>query len=60
MPRYRVEVWEVQSYFIAVEAEHLQAAEDEVQRIVQDMSPEAYGCEYGDKWLDVMEAEVKT
>lgn len=58
--KYKVEVWEVQSYFIEVEAAHLQAAEDEANRIMQDMSPEAYGCEYGDKWLDVMEAEVKT
>lgn len=53
---HKVEVWEIQSYFIEVDADDEDAAKEEANRILQEMSPEAYGCEYGDRWTDVMEA----
>lgn len=55
-----VEVWEIQSYKMTVDALSASEAQAEVNRVLQEMSPEAYGCEYGDKWLDVMDAEVKS
>lgn len=57
MARFKVEVWEVQSYFIEVEAETTDGATAEANRVIQEMSPEAYGCEYGDKWLDLTDVE---
>lgn len=57
--KYMVEIWEISSYFIEVEADTEDSASTEANRIIQEMTPEAYGCEYGDKWLDVMDAEVK-
>lgn len=58
--KYKVEVWQVQSYFIEVDAKDEKEATEEVSRILQEHSPESWGCEYGDLWVDVMEAEVKT
>jgi hypothetical protein len=55
--KYRVEVWEVQSYFIEVEAEDADKARTEAAVILQEMTPENYGCTYGDRWTDVMDAE---
>jgi hypothetical protein len=60
MPGYRVEVWQMHSYYIEVEADDKKGAEEEAHRILQEMSPEDYGCEYVDQWLDVMEVEEKT
>ena len=57
MKRFRVEVWEIQSYNMYVDADSADAAETEANRILQETSPENYGAEYGDKWLDVMDAE---
>lgn len=55
--KHRVEVWEVQSYFIEVEAEDTDGANKEAARILQDMTPENYGCEYGERWTDIMDVE---
>lgn len=57
--KYGVEVWEIQSYTIEVEAESTDEATKEAARIMAEMTPENYGCDYGDRWTDVMEAEVK-
>lgn len=58
--KHKVEVWEIQSYFIEVEADDTEAAHKEACRILQESTPESFGCEYGDRWTDVMDAEVKT
>lgn len=57
--KYKVEVWEVHEFFIEVEADNEDAATDEATRILAEMSPENFGCEYGDRWTDVIEAEAK-
>jgi hypothetical protein len=57
MPEFLVEIWEIQSYRLRVEAKSLGAAEDEASRILQESSPENAGAEYGDRWVDVMDAE---
>lgn len=59
MKPYRVEVWEIRSSYITVEADSADAATEEANRVLQESSPEGYGCEYGDNWVDVMEAEAK-
>lgn len=55
--KHKVEIWEVQSYFIEVDAKDPKEATDEVTRILQEHSPEGWGCSYGDRWVDVMDAE---
>lgn len=58
MPTFKVEVWEIQSYEMEVDADSAVAAETEATRILQETTPENYGAAYGDKWLDVMNAEA--
>lgn len=57
MAKFNVEVWEIQSYKMEVDADSVDAAEAEAHRILQETSPENYGADYGDKWTDVMDAE---
>lgn len=57
MPTFKVEVWEIQSYQMEVDADSADDAETEANRILQEMSPERYGAAYDDRWLDVMNAE---
>ncbi len=57
MARYRVEVWEIDSYNMYVDADSAEQAQTEANRILQEMSPEDYGADYGDKWSDVMDTE---
>lgn len=57
MARFRVEVWEIDSYNMYVDADNAEQAQTEANRILQETSPEDYGADYGDKWTDVMDAE---
>lgn len=58
--KFRVEVWEIQSYQLTVEAETEAKARDEAARMLQDATPENLGADYDDRWTDIMEAEAKT
>jgi hypothetical protein len=54
---FKVEVWVIQSYYLTVEAESADAAENEAHSTLQEMSVEDAGAAYGDRWQDVMSAE---
>lgn len=54
---YKVEIWEIHSYHLTVNALSADAATEEANRILQESSPEDAGAAYGDAWVDVMEAE---
>lgn len=58
MPTFKVEVWEIQSYQMEVDADSADDAEAEASRILQETTPERYGAAYDDRWLDVMNAEA--
>ena len=58
MPTFKVEVWEIQSYQMEVDADSADDAEAEASRILQESTPEQYGATYDDRWLDVMNAEA--
>ncbi len=58
MASFKVEVWEIQSYYINIEADDADKAHTEAARILQEHTPESFGCEYGDRWTDLMEAEA--
>ena len=58
MKSYKVEVWEIQSYYMTVEADDADKARTEATRILQESTPENCGAAYGDRWTDLMEAEA--
>lgn len=57
MPRFRVEVWEVQSWDLYVDAPSHREAQAEAERILEEHSPESWGAKRSDNWVDVMDAE---
>lgn len=58
MTSFKVEVWEIRSYYMTVEADDADKASSEAWRILQESTPEDCGAEYGDNWTDVMDTEA--